>query len=281
MSLAGAATRGPAGIMRRTLMASTHLRKVRSFVRRPGRITKAQQRALTTLLPRWGVPYRESTIDLEVIFGRRAPRVLDIGFGDGEALLTTAANNASIDYLGVEVHEPGIGHLLVLIEKAGLDNIRIIGRDVVDVIDRMIEDRAFDAVNLFFPDPWPKKRHHKRRLVQPGFVEAVARVLVDGGLFHIATDWTNHADHTREVLAQFADFTAVAAENLGDDPLAFRPPTKFERRGLRLDHVIDDQYYRFRPEVRNAEDRHVSADGSVVPVDSMPLGANRKDTNNS
>lgn len=225
-------------------MASTHLRKVRSFVRRPGRITKAQQRALATLLPRWGIPYSESRIDLDQVFGRRAPRVLDIGFGDGEALLTTAANNPGIDYVGVEVHEPGIGHLLVLLEKAGLDNVRIIDRDVVDVLDRMIEDAAFDAVNLFFPDPWPKKRHHKRRLVQPAFVTEVARVLAEGGLFHIVTDWADHAEHTREILSQCSDFAPVAAGELCGDPLAFRAPTKFERRGLRLDHVIDEQYYR-------------------------------------
>ncbi len=227
-------------------MTHSHLRKVRSFVRRPGRITKAQQRALTTLLPRWGIPYGESRIDLDEAFGRRAPRVLDIGFGDGEALLTTAANHPNIDYLGVEVHEPGIGHLLVLIEKAGIDNIRIIGRDVVDVIDHMIDDRAFDAVNLFFPDPWPKKRHHKRRLVQPAFVGEISRVLVDGGLFHIATDWTDYAEHARDVIAQRTDFTPVSAEEVCGDPLAFRPPTKFERRGLRLDHVIDEQYYILR-----------------------------------
>ena len=235
-------------------MVPTHLRKVRSFVRRPGRITKAQQRALTRLLPRWGVPYRESRIDLDEVFGRCAPRVLDIGFGDGEALLTTAANNPGIDYLGVEVHEPGIGHLLVLIEKAGLGNVRIVSRDAVDVIDRMIEDHSFDAVNLFFPDPWPKKRHHKRRLVQPEFVGAVARILVDGGLFHIATDWADYAEHTREVLARRADFAPVPEEEIRGDPLAFRPPTKFERRGLRLDHIIDDQYYRMRSAGPAAED---------------------------
>ena len=236
-------------------MASTHLRKVRSFVRRPGRITKAQQRALTTLLPRWEIPFGESRIDLDEAFGRRAPRVLDIGFGDGEALLTTAANNPSIDYLGVEVHEPGIGHLLVLIEKAGLDNIRIVGRDVVDVIDHMIADDAFDAVNLFFPDPWPKKRHHKRRLIQPSFVAEIARVLVEDGLLHIATDWADYAEHTREVLAQCSAFTPVAASDLCGDPLAFRPPTKFERRGLRLDHVIDEQYYRARSAAPSARDQ--------------------------
>lgn len=233
-------------------MAPDHFRKVRSFVRRSGRITKAQQRALTTLLPRWGIPYGESGVDLDETFGRRAPRVLDIGFGDGEALLTTAANYPGIDYLGVEVHEPGIGHLLVLIEKAGLDNIRIIDRDVVDVLDHMIEDAALDAVNLFFPDPWPKKRHHKRRLVQPDFVAAVARVLVDGGLFHVATDWADYAVHTRDVLTRCGDFKPVSANELGSNPLAFRPPTKFERRGLRLDHVIDDQYYRARPAAPSA-----------------------------
>src|SRR5690606_23583613 len=176
-------------------------RKIRSFVKRPGRITAAQQRALETLLPRYGVPFEARRLDLDALFGRAAPRVLDIGFGDGEALVTTAAAHPDIDYLGVEVHEPGVGHLLILLERARLTNVRVIVRDVVDVIDAMLPDASFDAINVFFPDPWPKKRHHKRRLVQPGFIAQCERIMKPGALLHIATDWAPYAEHVREVLA--------------------------------------------------------------------------------
>ena len=219
-------------------------RKVRSFVKRPGRITAAQQRALETLLPRYGVPFEARRVDLDEIFGRNAPRVLDIGFGDGEALLTTAAAHPNVDYLGVEVHEPGVGHLLILLERARLENVRVIVRDAVDVIETMLPDASFDAINLFFPDPWPKKRHHKRRLVQPEFVEQCARILKPGGLLHVATDWAPYAEHTEAVLADAPTFRPIPAEALADDPLAYRPPTKFERRGERLGHVSRDLYFR-------------------------------------
>jgi tRNA (guanine-N7-)-methyltransferase len=225
-------------------MAAVHLRRVRSFVRRPGRLTHAQRRALEELLPRFGVSASERPLDLRNLFGREAPRVLDIGFGDGEAIVTSAANYGALDYLGIEVHEPGIGHLLLLLEKAGLSNVRVIARDASDAIPELLGEATFAAVNLFFPDPWPKKRHHKRRLLQPPFVDEVARVLVPGGLLHVATDWENYATHTRELLAHDARFTPVAAESLSGDPLAFRPPTKFERRGRRLGHDVFDLYYR-------------------------------------
>jgi tRNA (guanine-N7-)-methyltransferase len=225
-------------------MAAVHLRKVRSFVRRPGRLTAAQQRALTTLLPQFGIPEQPTLLDLAAIFGRSAPRLLDIGFGDGEALVTTAANNANLDYLGIEVHDPGIGHLLLLLEQTGLTNVRVIARDAADVVPERLPDGGFDAVNLFFPDPWPKKRHHKRRLVQPAFITEIRRILTRGGLLHIATDWANYAEHTREVLAQDAQFEPLQAADLCHNPLAFRPPTKFERRGRRLGHEVVDLYYR-------------------------------------
>jgi tRNA (guanine-N7-)-methyltransferase len=147
----------------------------------------------------------------------------------------------------VEVHEPGIGHLLLLLEHARLDNVRIIEGDAADVLPEMIGDATFDAVNLFFPDPWPKKRHHKRRLVQPAFVAQVARVLQGGGLFHVATDWPDYAEHARSVVEQSAAFVAEHERNLCHNPLAFRPPTKFERRGRRLGHDIVDLYYRKLP----------------------------------
>ena len=223
--------------------AATHLRKVRSFVRRPGRATEAQRRALSELLPRYGIDADEGQLDLAAIFGRDARRVLDIGFGDGEALVTNALNNPAVDYLGIEVHEPGIGHLLLLLEKAGSANVRVVARDAADVVP-LIPDASFDAVDLFFPDPWPKKRHHKRRLVQTPFIAEIARILKPGGFLHVATDWADYARHTRDVLGESAQLVSVQAADLRGDPLASRPPTKFERRGMRLGHDVADLYYR-------------------------------------
>jgi tRNA (guanine-N7-)-methyltransferase len=226
-------------------MPAVHLRKVRSFVRRPGRLTDAQRRALDQLLPRYGVAADLAVpLDLDVLFGRRAPRVLDIGFGDGEAVVTCAANFREIDYLGVEVHEPGIGHLLLLLEKANLSNVRVIVRDAADVVRDSLGDGSVDAVNLFFPDPWPKKRHHKRRLVQPAFVAEIARVLMPNGLLHVATDWADYAEHARAMIAADGRFAAAGdSADLCHNPLAFRPPTKFERRGRRLGHEVVDLHY--------------------------------------
>jgi len=225
-------------------MPVDHPRKVRSFVRRPGRITVGQRRALEELMPRWGIPFADRALNPEAAFGRCAQAVLDIGFGDGEALLTAAARFPEIDYVGVEVHEPGIGHLLTLIERSGLTNVRVINADAVDVIDAMLPEIAFDAVNLFFPDPWPKKRHHKRRLVQPEFVDAIARILKPGGLFHIATDWAHYAEQIGDVVGDSSCFSATDPASLSDEPLAFRAPTKFERRGRRLGHDVVDVFYR-------------------------------------
>jgi tRNA (guanine-N7-)-methyltransferase len=225
-------------------MSSVRLRKVRSFVRRPGRATAAQRRAFVELLPRFDVDAPHGPLDLPRLFGRDARRVLDIGFGDGEALVTNALNNPTVDYLGIEVHEPGIGHLLLLLEQAAVRNVRVIARDAADVVPQLLPAASFDAVDLFFPDPWPKKRHHKRRLVQPAFVAELARVLKPGGVFHVATDWADYARHTREVLAGDARFSAIERAQLATEPLALRPPTKFERRGMRLGHEVADLYYR-------------------------------------
>lgn len=225
-------------------VAPTRLRKVRSFVRRPGRATAAQRRAVVELLPRFQVDGRERPLDLVRLFGRDAPRVLDIGFGDGEALLTNALNNPTVDYLGIEVHEPGIGHLLLLLEQAGNTNVRVVARDAADFVPELLPSESFDAVDLFFPDPWPKKRHHKRRLVQGPFVAELARVLKSGGLLHVATDWADYARHTREVLDANRELVPVEAIDLCHNPLALRPPTKFERRGRRLGHDVVDLFYR-------------------------------------
>jgi tRNA (guanine-N7-)-methyltransferase len=222
-----------------------HLRKVRSFVRRPGRATAAQRRAFAELLPRFTADL-PGPLDLPRLFGREARRVLDIGFGDGEALATSAINNPNLDYLGIEVHDPGIGHLLLLIEQAALTNVRVIPRDAAEVVPELLPAQSFAAVNLFFPDPWPKKRHHKRRLVQPPFVAELARVLTPGGLLHIATDWADYARHTVEVLAASEAFASAEPAELRDDALTLRPPTKFERRGRRLGHDVVDLFFRLR-----------------------------------
>ena len=220
-------------------METARHRRVRSFVRRPGRITASQQRALTELWPQFGIEFDESALDLDRIFGRSATRVLDIGFGDGEALVTMAARAPDVDFLGVEVHEPGIGHLLVLLQRAQLDNVRIIARDVVDVIDQMLPAASFDVVNIFFPDPWPKKRHHKRRLISDAFMPRLAKIMKPGALLHIATDWQPYAEVIEETLSRSADFAASdEAEQFAS--LAARPPTKFERRGQRLGHDVSD-----------------------------------------
>jgi tRNA (guanine-N7-)-methyltransferase len=223
-----------------------HLRKVRSFVRRPGRTTPAQRRALAELLPRYGIDAPHGPLDLAAIFGREARRVLDIGFGDGEALVTNALNNPGVDYVGIEVHEPGIGHLLLLIEQTAVRNVRVIARDAAEVVAELFAAASFDAVDLLFPDPWPKKRHHKRRLVQLEFVAELARVLKPGGLLHVATDWADYARHTREVLARCEQFEPVAPAALAGEPLARRPPTKFEQRGRRLGHEVFDLCFRRR-----------------------------------
>jgi tRNA (guanine-N7-)-methyltransferase len=227
-------------------MAVTHPRKIRSFVRRPGRTTTGQRRALESLLPRFGLAVDDEMLRLDEVFGRSAPRVLEIGFGDGEALFTSAANNPEIDHLGIEIHEPGVGHLLMLVQRAGITNVRIAVRDAVDVIARQLPDASFDTVRIFFPDPWPKKRHHKRRLVQADFVAALARVIKPAGLLHIATDWPHYAEHISDVLSDSADFEPLAPGEAARYPMSARAPTKFERRGRRLGHEVVDLYYRRR-----------------------------------
>jgi len=212
---------------------------VRSFVRRAGRVTAGQQRALAELWPRFGVPKPEAPLDLDQLFGRDAPRVMEIGFGDGEVLLSMAARYPEQDFLGVEVHEPGVGHCLLGVEEAGLQNVRLIREDAMVVLQDWLAPACLDRVNLFFPDPWPKKRHHKRRLVQPAFLALVAVRLKPGGLLHMATDWAPYAEHIDEVMAASADFVPLSG---GGD----RPPTKFERRGERLGHEIRDLRYRRR-----------------------------------
>jgi len=215
-------------------------RTVRSFVRRTGRKTPAQARALNELWPRYGIEYTPTPLDFARIFCRVANTVLEIGFGNGESLVSQAAAHRELNYLGVEVHEPGIGRCMLHADAATLGNLRIIRHDAIDVLQNQVPPGALARINLYFPDPWPKKRHHKRRIVQPAFLALVADRLADGGALHIATDWRNYAEHIDEVLSASALFcTDERREHSGDFALD-RATTRFEQRGLRKGHRIFD-----------------------------------------
>ena len=215
-------------------------RPIRSFVRRAGRLTASQQRALEELWPAYGVEFDGRPIRFDALFGRTAPVVLEIGFGNGETLVQQAAENPALDFLGIEVHEPGVGHCLLMARDAGVTNLRLIRHDAVEVLETMIPATALARVNLYFPDPWPKKRHHKRRIVQPGFLEAVGDRLSAGGSFHVATDWAGYAEHIDATVGESPRFECAERRvHSGDRPLD-RPRTKFELRGLRRGHRIWD-----------------------------------------
>ena len=224
--------------------SSPFIRRIRSFVKREGRLTTGQQRALDTLFPQYGIESSEQKLELDAVFGRKAPRILEIGFGNGTSLAEMAAKNPQQDYIGIEVHRPGVGNLLIQIEKQGLSNLRVINDDAVDVLNNMIADESLDAVYLFFADPWHKKRHHKRRIVQPAFAQLVRSKLKSGGLFHMATDWENYAEHMMEVMTAATGFTNTAGEGQYLPRPDYRPLTKFEQRGQRLGHGVWDLIFR-------------------------------------
>lgn len=213
-------------------------RPIRSFVLRVSRTSNAQQRAVDELLPRFGIGFEPRLLDLDAVFGHRAPRILEIGFGMGEVTAQLAQLHPERDYLGVEVHTPGVGNLLKLIDEHGLTNLRIIRHDAVEVLQQMIPVDAFDGVHVFFPDPWPKKRHHKRRLIQPEFVHLLASRIKPGGYLHFATDWEDYATQMLEVLAA-EPLLANTTTGFAPRP-ASRPQTKFETRGLKLGHDVRD-----------------------------------------
>ena len=218
-------------------------RTIRSFVRRAGRITPPQQRALDELWPVYGIGYEECEFDFASLFGRAAPIVLEIGFGNGETLVEQAAADPDRDFVGIEVHEPGVGHCLLRAEEAGVRNLRLISHDAIEVLKIQVPSGSLSRVNLYFPDPWPKKRHHKRRIVQDAFVDLVSDRLQPGGILNIATDWANYAEHIDEVLSRSDRFRCVERrEHDGEAPLD-RPQTKFERRGLGKGHRICDWSY--------------------------------------
>ena len=218
-------------------------RPVRSFVLRQGRMTPAQERALADLWPRYGLEPAGAPRDFAAVFGRSAPLVLEIGFGNGEALRYAAEHEPTRDFIGIEVHQPGVGRLLNALAAAGLDNVRVYNHDAVEVLQHDIADGALDEVRIWFPDPWPKKRHHKRRLLQPAFVDLLARKLKIGGLLHLATDWQDYAAHMGEVMDADARFRNRAGPGGHLPRPPWRPQTHFEARGLRLGHGVWDLLY--------------------------------------
>lgn len=212
--------------------------RIKSFVLRGGRMGTGQQRALAELGPRYVLPFQAAPLDAAAVYGRRAPLVLEIGFGMGDATAAVAAAAPEQDFLGVEVHEAGVGALLKHIGERGLHNLRIVRHDAVEVLEQMIAPASLAGVHLWFPDPWHKKRHHKRRLVQPPFVELVASRLAPGGYLHCATDWQPYAEQMLEVLSSCPALANTAAGYCARP--AWRPQTKFETRGLKLGHGVWD-----------------------------------------
>ena len=219
---------------------TTHKRTIRSFVRRAGRLTPSQQRALEELWPIFGLDNGADFLDLEGVFGNAAPIVLEIGFGNGDTLVQQATENPDKNYIGIEVHEPGVGHCLLQARDANISNLRLIVHDAIEVLTNQIPLESLSRVNLYFPDPWPKKRHHKRRIVQHDFLSLIAARLEAGGTLNVATDWAAYAEHIDEIIAQSDRFfCSERYQHDGEQPLD-RPRTKFERRGLKKGHRICD-----------------------------------------
>ncbi len=213
-------------------------RAIRSYVQRAGRITAAQQRALLELWPRYGIEFQPGWLEPEALFGRAAPRTLEIGFGNGEHLLERARHAPERDFIGIEVHRPGIGHLLLEAARSGISNLRVIAHDAVEVLEQQIPPASLDELQLLFPDPWPKERHHKRRIVQPAFATLVASRLKPGGRWHLATDWEPYALHMLQVLHGCEALRNCEAAGGFTASVMARSATRFERRGERLGHRV-------------------------------------------
>lgn len=228
-------------------VSSYPLRTIRSFVRREGRISKAQLSAWERLWPVYGLDANEAGfIVFENLFGRLADTVLEIGFGDGQSLAEMAKNAPEKNFIGIEVYRTGVGNVLTLIEKYNLSNIRIFCADAIEVLTRKIPDDSLTTLQLFFADPWPKARHHKRRIVQASFVKLVSQKLKSLGTFHLATDWMDYAYHMMAILGDSADFININGENQFTPRPHFRPLTKYEQRGLRLGHQTRDLIFQCR-----------------------------------
>ncbi|WP_106591649.1 tRNA (guanosine(46)-N7)-methyltransferase TrmB [Marinobacterium halophilum] len=216
------------------------VRRIRSFVVRAGRMTEGQQRALDDNWPQYGLELKDGMIDPAQAFGRAAPLVLEIGFGMGDSLIEMARQAPEKNFIGIEVHPPGVGRLLSRAAEAGLTNIRVYCDDAVEVLAQCIPDASLETLQLFFPDPWHKKRHNKRRIVQPEFAQKIRQKLMIGGCFHMATDWENYAEHMMEVMSAAEGYRNHAGEGAYSPQPEWRPVTKFQQRGERLGHGVWD-----------------------------------------
>ena len=221
-------------------MIQKHIRTIRSFVKREGRLTHSQQQALETQWQEFGVDFQSQPINFTALFGRQAETILEIGFGNGDSLFQMAQENPQKNFFGIEVHRPGIGRLLNMIEESECKNIRLSNHDAVEVLEEQITDNSIDRLQLFFPDPWHKKKHNKRRIVQDKFIEQVARILKADGTFHLATDWEHYAKHMLSTLNNSDLFTNTSKDNTYVPKPEERTTTKFEKRGQRLGHGVWD-----------------------------------------
>lgn len=224
-------------------MTDKHIRTIRSFVKREGRLTHGQQHALETQWDDFGIDYSTELIDIPAIFNRTAETIIEIGFGNGDSLWQMAQANPDKNYLGIEVHRPGVGHLLHLIETSECKNLRVSNHDAVDVLQHQIPDNSIDRFQLFFPDPWHKKKHHKRRIVKESFIKQIASKLKPDGIFHLATDWEHYAQHMLSELNASDLFFNLSDDNTYVPRPEERPLTKFEKRGQRLGHGVWDMLY--------------------------------------
>ena len=219
-------------------------RPVRSFVLRAGRLTEGQKRALDELWPVYGLAEGASQLDFEILFGNDHPVIMEIGFGNGDATWQMALAHGEENYLGVEVHRPGVGHLLLKLEDNGISNVRIACEDAVELLGKRIPRNSLAGVRIYFPDPWPKKRHHKRRIIQAPFIGLLAEKMQAGGILHMATDWEQYAEYMLEVMHNSRDFENLAQDGKVCPKPEWRPATKYEKRGERLGHSVFDLVFR-------------------------------------
>ncbi|SJM95779.1 tRNA (m7G46) methyltransferase, SAM-dependent [Crenothrix polyspora] len=217
----------------------TFTQRIRSFVPRQGRITPGQEFSLENYWPEYGLDTQQQ-YDFAEVFGRDAPMIVEIGFGNGESLAEMAATNPDKNYIGIEVHRPGVGHLLMKIKQENITNLRIYNHDAIEILENYIPDNSLSGVHLFFPDPWPKKKHHKRRIVRPSFNDLLIKKLKPGGYFHAATDWENYAEHILEILSTAKGMDNTSSTHDYCERPDYRPLTKFEQRGIRLGHGVWD-----------------------------------------
>jgi len=220
----------------------TH-RSIRSFVLRKGRLTTAQQHALDELWPHYGIERGETVLDFNDHFERSADVIVEIGFGNGESTWQMAQQEPEKNFIGIEVHEPGVGHLMLALEEHHIDNVRIAWEDAVPFLQHRIADDSLAGVRIYFADPWPKKRHHKRRIIQPEFVSHLARCMAKGSILHLATDWQPYAEHVLEVMQSSPDFVNLSPDGDYCERPEWRPYTKYEERGERLGHEVRDLLY--------------------------------------